>query len=55
MKIGAKIAHFGMTPGMMMSRSAVTSTNPMISGIGPSPAASSASARTTASTVAMFV
>ena len=34
MKIGAKIAHLGMTPGMMMSSSAVTSTNPTISGIG---------------------
>ena len=55
MKIGAKIAHFGMTPGMMMSITAVRNTNPTISGIGPSPAASSASARMTASTVAMLV
>ena len=55
MKIGAKIAHFGMTPGMMMSSRAVTSTNPMISGTAPRPAASSQSARFTASTVAMFV
>ena len=35
MKIGAKIAHLGMTPGMTMSSSAVTTTNPTSSGIGP--------------------
>ena len=34
-KTGAKIAHFGMTPGMIMSSRTITRMKPMSSGSAP--------------------
>jgi hypothetical protein len=54
MNTGAKIAHLGSSPGMMMSRIAMTITNPMSSQSGPMFAASRTSAIATEITVGMF-
>ena len=37
MKIGAKMAHLGMSPGMMMSSSRMTTIIPISSGSAPMP------------------
>ena len=52
--MGAKIAHFGTTPGMMMSSSAITRMNRISSQIAPMSARSRTSAIFTAITVGMF-
>ena len=54
MNTGAKIAHLGRSPGMMMSKIAMTTTNPMSSHTGPMFARSSTSAMATEITVGMF-
>ena len=51
MKIGAKIAHLGMIPGMMMSSSRITTIIAISSGRAPMPALSRNSASTIASTL----
>ena len=55
MKMGAKIAHFGTTPGMMMSRIAITRMNRISSQIAPMSARSSRSPIFTATTVGMLL